>query len=84
MCRSGPLGLILQGEPSPLVSPRVDGPLLKLVTAAFLRAAEQERSASPVRVAPLMLARIRTVLGRLERAGRIPRRALRLALEEAR
>jgi coproporphyrinogen III oxidase-like Fe-S oxidoreductase len=83
MSRAGSLGLILRGEPVPLVSPRVDGPLLKLVSAAFLRAAGRERSGSSLRVASLLLAQVRAVLARLERGGRIPRRALRLTQEGA-
>jgi coproporphyrinogen III oxidase-like Fe-S oxidoreductase len=83
MAQNGSLGLILHGERTPLVSPRTDGPLLKLVVAAFQRAAAEAPGGSPVKVAPRMLARILSVLARLERMGRVPRRALRLSREAA-
>ncbi|MCX5797453.1 MAG: radical SAM protein [Elusimicrobia bacterium] len=83
MSRAGSLGLILKGEPAALIAPQVDGALLKFVTAAFLRAAGRARAASPVRVAPVLLAQLRSLVARLERAGRIPRGALRLTREES-
>lgn len=83
MARSGSLGLILQGEPSRLVSGSVDAALLRIVTAAFLQAARREPGESPVRVAPLLIGGLRSALARLERAGHIPAKRLRVAREAA-
>ncbi|MBI5239688.1 MAG: radical SAM protein, partial [Elusimicrobia bacterium] len=83
MSRAGSLGLILHGEPSRLVSPAADAALLRILEAAFLQAARREAGGSPVRVAARLLEQLRSVLARLERAGKVPRKALRLSREGA-
>ncbi|MDD5629211.1 MAG: radical SAM protein [Elusimicrobia bacterium] len=77
MSRAGRLGLILKGEPVPLVAPQVDATLLRFLGAAFQRAAGSRGDAPPLRVASLVLDRLRSLVAGLERAGRVPRGVLR-------
>ena len=84
LSRAGELGLILEGKPVPLLAPRLDELLLKIVTAAFLQAAGRESVVSAIRIAPALLAVLESLLSRLERSRRIPRGALSLARETSR
>ena len=75
------LALWVSGNTSPLVSPGVDEKVLKLVAAAFLRRAGREPVVSAARVAPRLLADLKILAARLERAVGPRRVSLRVARE---